>query len=29
MYYDPAFVELRHSILDAVQGATNRENKEM
>lgn len=27
--YDPAFVELRHSILDAVQGATNRENKEM
>lgn len=27
--YDPAFVELRHSILDAVLGATNRENKEM
>ena len=27
--YDPAFVELRHSSLDAVQGATNRENKEM
>ena len=27
--YDPAFVELRHSNLDAVQGATNRENKEM